>query len=160
MENGTQSDVLNKIAIRPWVFRTVEKMSAAGKADVKTWDRFWLQTYQELGGKSETSGSKRCPRAAAFGLWTLGRLRGSGRDPRAWTLDQVNHDLGSNAAYAVIAADLLAKDATISQGLLWKMVRTTYEQHTRREPATLEQGEMKIVLALFRAHQRVAPVAR
>jgi hypothetical protein len=149
--------VLHKIPVTPWVLGTVEKMHQAGTSEVTAWNRYWLQTYRELGGQSHQSGSKGCPRAAAYGLWMLGRLRGGGRATQVWTVDRVKRELGKNAAYAVIAADLLAQGATTSLGELWPIVQAQYTAHTSDEPAGSEQGEVKMVIALFCEQQLIGP---
>ena len=65
------------------------------------------------------AGEKGCPRAAGYGLWFLGRLVGGGRAVQNWPIDRVNKDLGKNAAYAIIAVDLLASGAKPSHQELW-----------------------------------------
>ncbi len=56
-----------------WVGQTISKMNAIGTENKLIWNRLWLESYQSLGGK-RTSGEKGCPRAAAYGLWFLGRI--------------------------------------------------------------------------------------
>jgi hypothetical protein len=124
-------------------------MADAGKESPQDWGRFWLETYKGLGGLKENCGSKGCPRAAAYGLWRLGRIKGSGMPLKLWTVPKVNQDLGKNAAYAVIATELLStNDMSIVE--LWPLVKERYERDTGEIPAKSEQGEIKIVVALFR----------
>ena len=148
--------VLNHIPIIPWVFGTVEKVLHIGTCDERTWNRCWYKTYEELGGSSKTSGNKGCPRAAARGLWMLGRLRRGGRSFQARDAYEVyqDQDLGKNAAYAVIAADLLAAGASASG--LWSRVQSEFKRLTGDDSADSEQGEVRLVVALFR-NQELRP---
>ncbi len=140
---------LSKILVTPWVLGTVEKMRRAGTTEAADWARFWLETYGELGGRSNESGAKGCPRAGAYGLWFLGRLARGGRALQAWSIDRVNRELGKNATYAVIAADLLGTGMDTSLRQLWPAVQARYVQATGQEPAMTEQGEVKVALVLF-----------
>lgn len=144
--------ILNKIPVTPWVLGTVKKMNKMGAIDKRKWDDSWLQTYGELGGRSEESGKKPCPKAAAYGLWFFGRLRDGGRATLDfWTEDRVNQQLGKNknAAYAIITADLLAQGTTKSSKELWPTIQAQYTKHTGHEAAGSEQGEVRMVIALF-----------
>lgn len=145
--------VLNKIMVKPWVLGTARKMQDARTDTQATWNNSWLERYRELGGCSKTSGSKGCPRAAAYGLWFLGRLRETGRPFLSWTVPQIDRDLGKNAAYAVIAANLLQQGASPAVGGLWPLVQDHYRAETGHEPAGKDQGEIKLVVALFQEEQ-------
>lgn len=147
--------VLNKIPVTPWVCGTAEKMRKADTESVSNWNRYWLETYHELGGASGQSGSKGCPRAAAYGLWYLGRVQESGRAARRLTVHGVRRDFGKNAAYAVIAADLLEQGASPSAASLWPLVQARFSELTGEVPADSEQGEIKLVVALFCERQLV-----
>jgi hypothetical protein len=143
---------LNKILVTPWVLGTVNKMSRSGAADKLAWNDSWIQTYRELGGQSEESGNKPCPRAGVYGLWFFGRLRDGGRPILDfWTVDRTNQQLGrnKNAAYSIIAADLLIQGAAPSAKTLWPAIQAEYVKHTGHEPAVSEQGEIRMVVGLF-----------
>jgi hypothetical protein len=156
MRPSNLPSVLNKIPVTQWVLDTATKMQAAGTKEVSDWNRFWLQTYQALGGESDESGSKGCPRAGAYALWFLGRLRAGKRPLQPMTVARINEVLGKNAAYVVIAADLLEGGAPESLDSLWESVRAQYKMHTGEEPAESEQGEIRLVVALFRERQLAA----
>lgn len=141
--------VLNKIPVTLWICGTADKMHESDSKSISDWNRFWLETYRELGGTSDESGSKSCPRAAAYGLWNLGRVRESGRQARRLSVREVNRELGKNAAYAVIAVDLLQRGASQSASSLWPLVQARYTELTDEAPADSEQGEIKLVVALF-----------
>lgn len=149
--------LLLKIPLVPWVRKTIEKMSAIAQDDRQTWSRAWLQAYVELGGTSENSGSKACPRSAAYGLWRLGRIAGSGKPFQNWPIERVREELGKNAAYAVLALDLLEvgwqpKDIES----LWIEVRRLYRQKLADTPARTQQGAVKVASILFSEGQIVS----
>src|SRR5262245_15502351 len=153
MQPSTPCMVLNRIPVSMWVQRTSEKMEAANTEAPTDWRRFWLETYRELGGCSEESGSKRCPQAAAYALWFLGRLRGSGRVARQWPGPQVDQQLGKNAEYALIVAEMHQQHPTLAASRVWPLAQAEYEQQTGKEPAGSEQGQIRLVVALFREEQ-------
>ncbi|WNM56382.1 DUF6979 family protein [Candidatus Nitrospira allomarina] len=103
------AEVLYKIPLTRWVRGTMERNNAVGNDDMETWSKFWLKTYKDLGGNSDNSGSKECPKYAAYGLWRLGRISNSGKGFQNWTLERINEKLGKNATYAVFALDLLER---------------------------------------------------
>ena len=47
-----------------WVYGTIEKASRGDG-----WDDAWERTYREIGGRSESTGRKGCPKAAAATLY-------------------------------------------------------------------------------------------
>jgi hypothetical protein len=145
------SDLLNGIPVTPWVVGTVTRMRQAGATDSANWGRFWLQTYLELGGRSTESGKKSCPKSGAYALWFLGRLIHGGRPPLNWSAKQIDTQLGKNAAYAILTAELLAGGAEPSAERLWPRVQDRYKREANDRPAATEQGAVKIAVALFRA---------
>ena len=96
------------------------------------------------------SGEKPCPRAAAYALWYLGRIQDSGRQVQKLTIYEVRRALGKNAAYAVIAAELLHADGSQSVSTLWPRVQARFSELLNEAPAKSEQGEIKLTLALSR----------
>lgn len=149
MERTGEPKVLNKIPVAPWVCGTTDKMRESGTESISDWNRFWLDTYRELGGISDESGAKGCPRAAAYGLWYLGLVQNSGRQARRLPIREVNRELGKNAAYAVVAADLLQCGGPRFATSLWPLVQARFTELTDVAPADSEQGEIKLVVALF-----------
>lgn len=141
--------LLFKIPLTRWIRKTIERMDVAGKDDIKTWSISWFKTYTELGGTSGSSGSKGCPKHAAYGLWYLGRIVNSGRDFQKWPLDKINKKLGKNVVYAVLALDLLEYETYRSEVRLWAKVQELYQQKFGEQPARSEQGAVRIALGLF-----------
>lgn len=139
---------LNGIPITGWVLGTIAKMTRERPDDRTAWARCWYRTYRELGGRSQATGSKGCPRAAAYGLWVLGRIPQSGRPRLNWPVSRVFEELGRNAAYAVIAADLSKSGPAQSVQDMWPAVRLEFRRHSGEEAAISEQGEVRMALAL------------
>jgi hypothetical protein len=146
--------VLFKIPVTLWVTRTIEKMNKAGTIDIQSWSRFWLETYQELGGKSIDSGRKGCPLHAAYGLWRLGRIKGAGLPYQYDPIRFINQTYGKNAAYAVLALDLL-EDGRAFRNIddLWNQVKLLYRRTLNQDPANSQQGAITIALTLFEEDQ-------
>jgi len=68
------------------------------------------------------------------------------------TVADVNRGIGKNAAYATIAIDLMNRGALTSAENLWPAVRSQYKTHTGQDAAISEQGEVRLVVALFLEH--------
>jgi hypothetical protein len=148
--------VLFGIPLTRWVRGTIEKMNGAGSRDVSNWSTCWLKTYRELGGKSQESGSKGCPRHAAYGLWRLGRIKETTVPYQRMAINQINQEYGKNAAYAVLALDLLEKGKLAdSKADLWRQVQDLYRIRVHEEPATSQQGAVTVALTLFEEKQIV-----
>lgn len=150
-------DHLNRIPVTPWVTGTIERVLRSGRDDPQTWNDCWYDTYTALGGSSQESGKKGCPRAAARGLWLLGRVRDGKRPAVSLTTAEVYRQLGKNAAYAAITADLLATKLNQSAAMLWPLVQHEFTRCTGAPPAGSEQGEVRLVVALARSHQLIFP---
>jgi len=115
------------IPITEWVLRTSAKMNTPRSSNERsTWALAWYETYQELGGRNKASGTKGCPRAAAYGLWFLGRLPHSSRPHLDWPVLHVTEELGRNAAYAVIAANLCRDEPARALKETWEAVRLEF----------------------------------
>jgi len=141
---------LYKVPVSAWVSGTAAKMEAAGMEDRKTWSRYWVEFYRALGGTSSSTGTKGCPRCAAYALWYLGWLKGSKRPILSWSINEIRDKLGKNAAYAAIAFRLLrqgARPKPVDQ--LWKSVRREFNRETGETAASTEQGAVKLAMGLF-----------
>lgn len=149
----TKRGELNGVPATGWVRNTIARMNLQGSTRRADWARLWLQSYRELGGRSDSSGNKGCPRAAAYGLWLLGRVRDSGRPRQNWPVPQIVKELGKNAAYAVIAADLCASGFVGSAKEIWEAARDEFRKQAHQEPAASEQDEVKLTMILFSESQ-------
>jgi hypothetical protein len=136
------------IDVGEWVLGTSAKMRGANSAERSDWNRYWYETYRELGGGSEESGKKGCPCAGAYGLWFLGRTPRSGRPHLGWSVSQVRERLGKNAAYAVIAAKAHRANSQLSPRERWAVVRATFEREAGGRAAGCDQGEVRVAVAL------------
>lgn len=144
------SAVSYKIPLVPWVRRTIAKMNAIAKDDSKTWSRFWLQTYSELGGKKKNSGSKPCPKLAAYGLWRLGWIAESGKPFQDWAIEKIRREIGKNAVYALLTVDLLDRGWDARDiNRLWCEAQTLYEQILAEPPSRNQQGAVKVASTLY-----------
>jgi hypothetical protein len=151
--------VLSRVPISDWVLRTAQAMGAAGAADKKAWRKHWADSYGALGGRT-TSGSKGCPRSAAYAMWYLGWLKGCARPLLDWPADRIHERFGKNAAYAVIAARLLAGSrAQQHHSALWRRVQQEFRRETGQLPANSDQGAVKVALLLFLEGMLVVPCA-
>lgn len=146
------SGMLYGISIVVWVIGTVRKMRESGLSDKSTWNDCWGRTYDELEGKSAESRNEPCPRAAAYGLWNLGRIRDGGRPITAMTIPEIGDSLGKNAAYALIALGILqGGQPEWEPNQLWELVQSQYRLQFNEEPAKNPHGQTEIVISLCRA---------
>lgn len=148
-------ELLNHIPATRWVTGTLARVLRIGREDPQTWNACWYDEYTALGGTKSTTGTKPCPRAAARGLWLLGRLRNGKRPLLSWNTAEVYRTLGKNAAYASITADLLATNPGQSASDLWPQVQREFTRCTGKPPAKSEQGEVRLVVALAHSQQLV-----
>jgi len=132
-----------------WVLRAIEKMHVNSSDDKQLWNKCWLEAYSEIGGRSENTGSKPCPKAAIYGLWYLGRIVGSKRTQLIWPIEKIRKNLGKNAAYAVLALGLLEQQYDGSLQALWQEVQMLYQQKLSEKPADSEQGEIALTMLLY-----------
>lgn len=151
------STVFLNMRLKDWVQLTARRMDEASKEDTEYWRANWSNSYYELGGKNQSSSIKGCPMHAAYGLWFLGRIRGSKRPILNWDLRKIDEKLGKNAAYAILALQYLqgtrgsvVRVENWTRAKLWAEVQKAYKQELRKKPAQSEQGAIGIVLGLFR----------
>lgn len=154
---------LFRIPITPWVMQTIQKMNARGNQDIKYWSTYWYKSCTELGGKNKNSGSKECPKHAAFGLWRLGRIEGGGQALQESKLSEIDYRFGKNTTYAVLAlevleiyADKMSGEGYWSKTKIWRTVKEMYKQRLPDVPAESEQGAVRIALALHRERKIVS----
>jgi hypothetical protein len=145
------SDSLFKIPLSLWVVGTIEKMNKHKKSDFLSWSEYWYETYKELGGKSQESGKKLCPQHAAYGLWRLGRIRGTTIPYQNKPFSYINSEYGKNALYALLALDILGKrKSPIEKADLWVQVQEQFRKIAQDEPAMSQQGVVTVAFGLFK----------
>ncbi len=148
------TQIFLNVPLTRWVRGTIEKMNGHGRRDIHSWGAFWLETYTELGGRSDSSGSKECPKHAAYGLWMMGMIKDSGIASKPTGVKVVNQEFGRNATYAVLALDLLRKQPKgWTDTGLWKTVQDAFRNAIHEEPAISSQGAVKIARILFEEGQ-------
>ena len=131
-------------------------MNGSGMQDSQSWNTFWYKTYEEKGGQSEESGTKGCPKHAAYGLWRLGRIKETNIPYQHQAINSINQEYGKNAVYAILALDLLEKHQdSRNKTNLWNQVREQYKNAFHEEPAISQQGAITVVVTLFEEGQIV-----
>ena len=63
---------LNKIDAREWIKKTIKKMENSETESSSDWNRFWEETYFELGGTSDTVARKGCPKKSRIYFMVFG----------------------------------------------------------------------------------------
>lgn len=142
---------LNNIPVVSWISETIDKMNQLGANDLRIWNQKWLESYFELGGHSKNSGSKDCPKHAAYGLWRLGFLVNGGVTKRYIYIKGIDSRFGKNATYAVLALQFLERGYDpYDIPSLWAEVQSKYREVIKEEPAKSNQGAVTIAAILYR----------
>ena len=146
--------VLFKIPLTRWVSGTIDKMNRYGYDDFQDWCQAWFQTYKELGGISDETGKKQCPKHAAYALWQLGRIKNTAKPFQNLSLASIYDQYGKNAVYAVLALELLkTNQAGQDNVFLWNQVQSLFRSKLHEEPAESQQGAITIASILFEEGQ-------
>lgn len=132
-----------KVDLPKWIEGTVSKYERG-----QEWNSAWFETYKELGGKSDESGKKGCPRAAAKTLYELGRIIGHGT-ARNLPLSQVVRKHSKNGAYAIAAIELLNKEPALDLTTLWSRIQQRIRTESGEEPAASNQGGPTLTYKLW-----------
>ncbi len=144
------TQVLFRIPLTLWIRGTIEKMNQSRKTDYHSWSHSWFETYKELGGKNDTSGTKECPQHAAYGLWRLGRIKNTNIPLRLMSISHIDKEYGKNVSYAILALELLESHQVEDTGTdIWGQVQSLYKIRMHKEPAQSQQGAVTIARALF-----------
>ena len=115
------------------------------------WNRFWEETYFELGGKSYSVAHKGCPKKAGYTLWYLGRIKGSNRERVEMPIDEVTNRCSKNGAYAILGQEILDKSPNLNSSQLFLKIQSAYKKRTNDEPAASDQGGPTLTWILFNA---------
>ncbi|MBD2298532.1 DUF6979 family protein [Nostoc sp. FACHB-190] len=127
-----------KINYIKWITETINKMNIHQQEDAESWRKFWKESYE---GTSEYARKKGCRMCAAYSLWYLGYIVDAERDFQDWELAKINHELGKNAVYAVIAIEKLDKQEDISKKELWSYVQERYRQEKFPKKSKTKQAK-------------------
>ena len=142
---------LYKIDAREWINGTTEKMENSETEDPLEWNRFWEETYFELGGKSACSACKGCPKKAGYTLWYLGRIKGSNRERVEMPIDEVTNRCSKNGSYAILGQEILNDSPNLNKSDLFRRIQIEYRRRTNDEPAKSDQGGPTLTWILFKA---------
>ena len=143
MTRANGLDRFYKISLKDWVLGTIKKVERGAK-----WNCAWLKTYFELGGKSESSGSKPCPKKGAETLYLLGRIKGFGcfQNPG---LRDIREGYSKNGAYAILALEYIQRDPDISLSELWSKIQERIRLELNEEPADNDQDSPRVAYKLW-----------
>jgi len=142
---------LNKIDAREWIRKTIEKMEYSETESPFEWNRFWEETYFELGGEKYSVACKGCPKKAGYTLWYLGRIKRSNRERVERSIDEVKNQLSRNGAYAILGQEILSKSPNLNKSDLFRRIQVEYRRRTNDEPAGSDQGGPTLTWILFNA---------
>ena len=144
---GSESLTYLKINLWDWIRGTIDKIHEPYAKE--KWNKAWVDTYKELGGKSQESGKKGCPKRAAYCLFMMGRIKESKKPFESLTYKDIRDKYGINGAYAMMAINILKDDQSLSLNSLWKKVQDKYIEEIGENPAKSNQGAATIVFKLF-----------
>ena len=136
-----------KLNLWEWINGTIAKVKA--ECIKREWDAAWLKTYKELGGKSQKSGKKGCPKNAAFCLFKLDRIKESNMHFETLTYQEIQAQYGPNGVYAIMAIEFLQADPSLNLNSLWKKVQDKYRKEIMKTPAKSNQGAATVAFKLF-----------
>ena len=131
------------IDLEGWVENTIQKVGSGDK-----WNKAWLSTYFELGGKSRDSGRKSCPKNAVRVLYETGRIRNSEHDYCQISLDDAWNNNSKNGVYALLTIEELVRRPEIDYTSLKSLVYSRTYQIFGDAPET-DQGAIKITQLLW-----------
>ena len=132
-----------RVDVWDWLYGTIDKVRRR-----RGWSEAWLSTYLEIGGRSRSSGTKSCPRAAARTLYECGRIRDAGRVYLDCDIGDL-WDGSRNGTYAMLAIRLLREDPWLDKARLWARVREAVRRETGDEPAVSNQGGTTLAFQLW-----------
>ena len=131
------------VDLEAWVYGTIGKVR--GGSD---WGHAWRETYEEIGGRSRSSGAKGCPMAAAKTLYEFGRIRDCGRAYRDCDLREL-WEGSRNGTYAMLAIRLLREKPGLGKTQLWAWIREAVRRELDAEPAATNQGGPTLAFQLW-----------
>ena len=144
---GSKSLTYFKLNLGDWIIGTIGKIREPYVK--KEWNKAWFKTYKELGGESQNSGKKGCPKNAAFCLFKLDRIKESNMHFETLTYQEIQAQYGPNGVYAIMAIDILQAEPSLDLNSLWKKVQEKYKKEIRKKPAISNQGAVTVAFKLF-----------
>ena len=126
-----------------WVYGTIEKVRRGD-----AWSDAWTETYWEIGGRSESTGRKGCPIAAARTVYEFGRIRDSGNPYLDCDIDWLWRR-SRNGTYAMLAIRLLRTESALNKTRLWARIQDIVRCEIGAEPARSNQGGPTLAFQLW-----------
>ena len=142
--------ILYKIDAREWMKKTIKKMENSETESPFEWNRFWEETYFDLGGEKDYCARKGCPKKAGYTLWYLGRIERSNRERVEMSIDEVKQ-LSKNGAYAILGQEILSESPNLDKTNLFRRIQIEYRRRTNDEPSSSDQGGPTLTWILFKA---------
>ena len=134
-----------RIDLEKWVCGTIDRHRHG-----LSWPQAWIATYRSLGGGSEASGTKSCPRRAAETIYRFGRLRNASVPCSDCDMSELWHRTGNrNGAYAMLAARLLCANPDLDRTALCREVREAVRREAGGKPARTDQGAATVTFKLW-----------
>ncbi len=137
------------VNLEDWLIGTISKVK-----NNENWNKAWLKTYQELGGKSEDSGKKSCPKNAARVLYQSGRIQGQNKPFKKVSFQDIKINDSVNGVYALMAIEELKQDGNINLNSLVKSVHDNFSKLFGSSPNT-DQGAIKLTYKLWHLNKIV-----
>ena len=131
------------VDLRKWVYGTIDKVRQDD-----AWGKAWTETYEAIGGRSQSCGRKSCPMVAARILHEYGRIHDGGRPFRKWKLRDL-WACSRNGTYAMLAVELLRAEPRLSKTQLWGRIQKAVRDGTHEEPAVSNQGGATLAFQLW-----------
>jgi hypothetical protein len=142
---------LNKLDAREWIRKTIKKMENRETDSSSDWNKFWEETYFDLGGEKYSVACKGCPKKAGYTLWYLGRIKESNRERVEMPIDEVKNQLSRNGAYAILGQEILSNSPNLNKFDIFRRIQIEYRRRTNAEPAGSDQGGPTLTWILFNA---------
>ena len=135
------------VNIEKWIYGTIDKVQCDWE-----WNEAWKKTYWEIGGQSEESAIKNCPKNGAKTLYELGRIINSKFAYQDVTPQYVRNNHGKNGVYSFLALRILSESEGKSQielSDLWDNVKRDYLEELDEEPANSNNGATTVAYKLW-----------
>ena len=135
--------IFYNVDLAAWVYGTIEKHRLG-----VSWPAAWVETYEDIGGVSTSSGTKGCPMMAARTLYELGRIKNGSMPFRDCDILEL-WNLSRNGTYAILATRLLRANPDLSKTSLWREIQQTVRREVGEEPARTNQGGPTLAYQLW-----------
>ncbi len=136
--------IMLEVDLVDWVTGTICKVQ-----NNENWNKAWLDTYFELGGKSEGSGKKSCPKNAARVLYQYGRIKGKIKPYKIFLFQDAKDTDSVNGIYALMAVEELKLNSNLDLKSLINSVHINFRKQFGSAPNT-DQGAIALTYKLWK----------